>query len=99
MSKYFKADNVIRKRAEDLAGTSYWEYGNPKNIDEWSEVAEMEFKDLPTIEIVRCRECKYYEDPKHKIFENCVKWKDSHGILLSMKPNDSCSYGERIEIE
>ena len=48
--KYYKAENVIRKRAEDLADTSYWEYGNPKNVDEWIEVAEMEFKDLPTIE-------------------------------------------------
>ena len=30
MSKYYKAEDVIRKRAEDLADTSYWEYGNPK---------------------------------------------------------------------
>ena len=51
MSKYYKAEDVIRKRAEDLADTSYWEYGNPKNVDEWIKVAEMEFKDLPTIEV------------------------------------------------
>ena len=51
MSKYYKAEDVIRKRAEDLADTSYWEYGNPKNVDEWIEVAEMEFQDLPTIEV------------------------------------------------
>lgn len=51
MSKYYKAEDVIRKRAEDLADTSYWEYGNPKNVDDWIEVAEMEFKDLPTLEV------------------------------------------------
>lgn len=48
-------------------------------------------------DLVRCGECKHYEDPKHKIFENCVKWKESHGIILPMKPNDFCSYGERRE--
>ena len=52
MSKYYKVEDVIRKRAEDLADTSYWEYGNPKNVDDWIEVAEMEFKDLPTIEVM-----------------------------------------------
>ena len=51
MSKYYKSEDVILKRAEDLADTSYWEYGNPKNVDEWIEVAESEFKDLPTIEV------------------------------------------------
>lgn len=50
--KYYKADDVIRKRAEDLADTSYWEWGNPKNVDDWIEVAEMEFADLPTIEVM-----------------------------------------------
>ena len=53
--------------------------------------------EAPSIDIVRCRECKHYEDPDHKIFENCVKWKDSNGIILPMKPNDSCSYGERVD--
>lgn len=62
MSKYYKAEDVIRKRAEDLADTSYWEYGNPKNVDDWIEVAEMEFKDLPTIEVS--------EDNSIRIIEN-----------------------------
>lgn len=52
MNKYYKAEDIIRKRAEDLADTSYWEYGNPKNVDDWIEIAEMEFADLPTIEVM-----------------------------------------------
>lgn len=51
----------------------------------------------PSIEIIHCRECKHYEDPSYKIFENCVKWKESHGIILPIKPNDFCSYGCREE--
>ena len=69
MSKYYKAEDVIRKRAEDLADTSYWEYGNPKNVDDWIEVAEMEFKDLPTIEVSE---------------ENQVLFGTDHNCILTM---------------
>lgn len=72
-------------------------------IIEWSDNAKIDVgKDKGKFamgvlvgEIIRCGECKHYEDPDHKIFENCVKWKESHGIILPMKPNDSCSYGSR----
>lgn len=51
----------------------------------------------PTIEpeIVKCKDCKWYELPSHKITENCVRWMKSNGILLPIKPNDYCSYAER----
>jgi hypothetical protein len=54
-------------------------------------------KDLPSVqpEIVRCKECKWYGLPSHKITENCVRWMKSNGILLPIKPNDYCSYAER----
>ena len=48
-------------------------------------------------EIVRCKDCKWYELPSHKITENCVRWMKSNGILLPIKPNDYCSYAERRE--
>ena len=85
MSKYYKAEDVIRKRAEDLADTSYWEYGNPKNTDDWIEVAKMEFKHLPTIEIVHCWECR------HRASGRLGK------MCIGRLPDDFCSYGERIE--
>ena len=53
--------------------------------------------EAPTIDIVRCKECKWYEEPEHKIYELCVKWKRSNGILLPIRPDDFCSYGERKE--
>lgn len=52
----------------------------------------------PTIDampVVRCKECKYYENPRLKVFENCCR-KD---LLTPMKPNDYCSYGEKMESE
>lgn len=61
----------------------------------YAQQVETQVNALPSIDIVRCKECKWYEEPHHKIFENCVKWKESRGIILPIKPNDSCSYGER----
>ena len=80
MSKYYKAEDVIRKRAEDLADTSYWEYGNPKNVDEWIEVAEMELADLPTYEVADLSDEAYevgYTDGqmaerKIEVSEDCI---------------------------
>ena len=48
-------------------------------------------------EIIRCKDCKWYELPSHKITENCVRWMKSNCILLPIKPNDYCSYAEKRE--
>lgn len=44
-------------------------------------------------ELVRCKDCRWYEKPKAKIFENCCR----NDYLIPMKPDDYCSYGERRE--
>ena len=41
--------------------------------------------DAPSIDIVRCRECKAYDSE--------CEW--CGGLGLEMKPDDFCSYGER----
>ena len=77
-----------------------------KAIDELiSEPPEMNYgfwyaekiKALPSAqsEIVRCKDCIWYELPSHKITENCVRWMKSNGILLPIKPDDFCSRAER----
>ena len=50
--------------------------------------------DAPTVdaaEVVRCKDCKYYEIHKPKVLENCER----NGYIIPMKPDDFCSYGER----
>ena len=63
---------------------------NKKRLDEW-------INNLPSAqpEIIRCKDCKWYELPSHRITENCVKWWKNNGVLLPIKPTDFCSYGER----
>lgn len=50
---------------------------------------------VDAVEVVRCKDCKHYEDHKRKIYENCVR----NERLIPMLPNDFCSYGERREGE
>jgi hypothetical protein len=45
------------------------------------------------VEVVRCKDCKYYEIHKPTITLNCER----EGKLVPMMPNDYCSYGERRE--
>lgn len=47
----------------------------------------------PAEEVVLCKDCRWYEDPDKKIFENCVRG----GRTIPMQPTDYCSYGERSE--
>ena len=48
----------------------------------------------PTVDavpVVRCKDCKHYENHKLKVYENCVR----NERYIPMLPNDFCSYGER----
>ena len=92
MSKYYKAEDVIRKRAKSLADISYWEYGNPKNVDEWIEVAEMEFIDLPTIDIVHCKDCE-----RKYVTGNTTQYYVCDFMDAQYDENGYCHHGERID--
>ena len=50
---------------------------------------------VDAVEVVRCKDCKFYEDHKRKAYENCTR-KDR---FIPMKPDDFCSYVERREGE
>ena len=51
------------------------------------------FNDANIVEVVRCKDCKYYEIHKPNVTLNCER----DGKLIAMMPNDFCSYGERKE--
>lgn len=68
--------------------------------DDWKEQIVERLKNDPDaewVEIIRCKDCKWYGLPSHKITENCVKWVKRNSILLPIKPDDFCSYAERRE--
>ena len=52
--------------------------------------------EMPTVdavEVIRCKDCRYYEIHKPKVLENCER----NGYIIPMKPDGFCSYGERKE--
>ena len=61
MSKYYKAEDVIRKYAEMIADEAYWEHGvgNGSPDEEDMDIAREYYSDLPTIDIVHCKNCKW----------------------------------------
>lgn len=63
-------------------------------IDEDSDGVE-EIMQLPTIELVRCKECKYCVDAGAQRALVC----DNSYIDMDIHPDDFCSYGERKEGE
>lgn len=46
-------------------------------------------KNAPSIDIVRCKECKDYDGENQ-----CYRWHDELGFCEYVKPDDFCSYGE-----
>ena len=55
----------------------------------------IEIYDAPTIDIVRCKECKYWIDncdEDDDLFREC-RWRDEEAT----DADDFCSYGERSE--
>ena len=78
MSRYIDADALIAKMPTvmDMQDTYL-----PIHFKEWL------IDEAPTIYIVRCKECKYYEAE-----EDWCYWRDE-----AITADDFCSYGERRE--
>ena len=58
-----------------------------KNIT-LTNAIDRSFNEAPSIDIVRCRECKHWNEEDH-----WCNIRDSYG--WDYKPDDFCSYGER----
>ena len=71
MSKYYKAEDVIRAIAENLCWIARTEYGDKFTTEDWLEEAEDYVSDLPTIEVS----------------EDCIsrKWLEEHIEVVSYK--------------
>ncbi len=46
---------------------------------------------IDAVPVVRCKDCKHYENHRLKVYENCVR----NERYIPMLPDDFCSYGER----
>ena len=65
-----------------------------KNIT-LTNAIDRSFNEAPSIEIVRCRECKYWK--AYETWSECELWTDDPYEAAKTKADDFCSYGERRE--
>ena len=94
-------DLISRQAAIDAADRADYTGLAIEDVKKVTDEVVKELKQLPPVqpEIIRCKDCKWYELPSHKIYENCVRWMKRNGILLPIKPDDFCSRAERREDE
>ena len=81
MSRWIDADAVIARIAGQMSYEIEVETGNETDC---VDLAEELLNDIPSIDIVRCRECKYFE-PKDWCY-----WRDE-----MITADDFCSYGQK----
>lgn len=88
------------KPISTIALMHYWEWETElarkkREMSKDKQIEEMAIgnKARDMVEVVRCKDCKYYEIHKPHITLNCER----QGKLIPMMPNDYCSYGERKE--
>ena len=87
MNDYIKREDAIKAMARGL-GIPYTDF-----ID----VAERCMVDIPTadmVEVVRCKDCKFYEIYPNGANGDCINRIDAFNTFY---PNDFCSYGERAD--
>ena len=88
MSRYIDADAVITAIAEFNKYEDELEYPYASDdLEEYKDDARLLIEDIPSIDIVRCKECVHH----HNRY-GCTKW---GVVFLDTYPDDYCSYGER----
>ena len=94
MSRYIDADAVITAIAEFNKYEDELEYPYASDdLEEYKDDARLLIEDAPTIDIVRCKDCKSWK---------WIEWAKEYRCTLrntafNARADDFCSYGERKE--
>ena len=80
MSRWIEADALIEKKWQTESEACFYA------LEDVVSVTDIE--EAPSIDLVRCRDCRYYRD-----FDGCFFSTDG------VDENDYCSHGERKESE
>ena len=91
MSRYIDAENSIERLGVYLMADAQIEWGGTasEDIEDWKELAVDILKGTPSIDIVRCRECKWAKA------NGTYQWCGRLDSTARIKADDFCSYGER----
>ena len=94
MSRYIDYDDAIERLGTYLMADAQIEWGGTasEDIEDWKELATDILKGSPSIDIVRCKECEYWNTKDCREGVGECEW-----AYYMTKPDDFCSYGERRE--
>ena len=83
MSKHIKLDDAIHNINLEVTGRKEYTGDMKANLF-------FALDDLPTIDIVRCGECKWFDSKGH-----CMRLTAEYGTYEDVRTDDFCAYGER----
>lgn len=86
MSRWIDADALIADLDKGLWGKDYDKV-----------LAEAIIREAPSIEIVRCKECRYFytEERFGETVHFCKHFNDARGYWAKIYADDFCSYGQK----
>lgn len=91
MSDLISRQAAIRAFAEyEKRTTPSWSGAYKETLEEWIDELTETLSDVPTIDIVHCKECKFWS-------KNAKDWVQVYEPCCHFEPYDFCSYGERME--
>ena len=96
MNEYISKQTVIRAFAEyEKRTTPSWSGAYKETLEEWiDELTEM-LSDIPTIDIVYCRKCEYWDGSECQCEWASTDHEGGASYSLDRDADDFCSYGER----
>ena len=85
-----------KQRLIDANAIPYIEYTDVLADDYAFRSAIDNMPTVDAVEVVRCKDCKYYTEHKKRCDHPCQDWDvECYDQWLEMEPSDFCSYGER----
>ena len=91
--KYFEAEKVIEALAEQEMYEARLEWPDASDdLEDWKEAVIDTLEDVPSIEVVRCKDCRHYESDDLCGNAGCCK---STGLIVVH--DWYCADGERRE--
>lgn len=87
MSRYIDADEAIKVMACEMYAEAQSQGYDVDGVEDFIPEATAWMNDAPTIDIVRCKECKYYKQNEAFCENGNGLWQAGNECF--------CSYGER----
>ena len=92
MSRYIEVDDAVKVMACEMYAEAQSQGYDVDGIEDFMPEAKAWLNDAPSIDIVRCQDCKYWNTDGCREGVGECTW-----AYYMTKPDDFCSYGERRE--